>query len=137
MYKKLIIILLIFLITVNISRGENICDSEIDIIIEEIFNAIDKNDISEVRELIEHKPCIINSTRDMRTPLHWACLTGKKEIAELLLSKGADVNIKDNEGKIALHMAKTKEIAEMLIKKDFSVNALDNNGKTPDRKSVV
>jgi hypothetical protein len=29
------------------SAGENIHDSEIDIITEEIFNAIDKNDISE------------------------------------------------------------------------------------------
>jgi ankyrin repeat protein len=67
----------------------------------------------------------------MRTPLHWACFTGKKDIVELLLSKGADVNIKDNEGKIALHLAKTKEIAEMLVKKDSSVNAIDVNGKTP------
>jgi len=32
------------------------------------------------------------------TPLHWATVNGHKEIAELLIDKGADVNAKNDEG---------------------------------------
>ena len=32
------------------------------------------------------------------TPLHWAAREGHKEIVELLIAKGADVNAKDVDG---------------------------------------
>ena len=30
-----------------------------------------------------------------RTPLHWAAIYNSKEIGEILISKGADINAKD------------------------------------------
>jgi ankyrin repeat protein len=61
--------------------------------------------------------------RNGETPLHDAAT---KEVAELLISKGADVNAKNNDGVTPLHYAARygrKEVAELLIAKGAEVNA--------------
>jgi cytohesin len=65
-----------------------------------------------------------------RTPLHLAAEEGHKEIVELLISKGADLNAKGGRfGRTPLHQAATKEIAELLIAKGADVNAKFESGK--------
>jgi ankyrin repeat protein len=49
------------------------------------------------------------------TPLHDAARGGHKEIAELLIAKGADLNAKDNDGETPLDWAKG-ETADILRK---------------------
>ena len=72
---------------------------------------------------------------DPFTPLHWAALHGHKEIAELLITNGADVNATTAWGSTPLHKAAQnghKEIVELLIAKGADVNAKDNRlRKTP------
>ena len=69
------------------------------------------------------------------TPLHYAAVEGNKEVVELLITKGADVNAKDDQsGETPLHFAAFsghKEIVELLIAKGADVNAKDDDGKTP------
>ena len=53
------------------------------------------------------------------TPLHYAAANGHKEIAELLITKGADVNAKDEDGGTPLDVAiqfKELETADLLRK---------------------
>ena len=53
------------------------------------------------------------------TPLHDACSEGHKEIVELLISKGAVLNAKDQDGKTPLDKAEHQErtkIADLLRK---------------------
>jgi len=86
----------------------------------------------------------VNAKRgDFTTPLHLAAQGGYKEIAELLIAAGADVNAKNNWGSTPLHYAAEeglntpyeeeghKEIAELLIANGVDVNAKKNNGRTP------
>ncbi len=65
------------------------------------------------------------------TPLHFAALYDHKEIAELLIAKGADVNAKDKDGWTPLHETGKKDVAELLIAKGADVNAKDKEGLTP------
>ena len=68
------------------------------------------------------------------TPLHMAAIGGNKDIAELLIAKGADVNTKDDKGMTPLHWSastRVKEVTELLLAKGADFNAKDNNGKTP------
>lgn len=73
-----------------------------------------------------------------RSPLHWACTTGKKRLAEQLLTRArkpiADVNAVEIREKTALHMAATHsrdDIVEMLIQYGANVNARSDGGWTP------
>ena len=38
-----------------------------------------------------------------KTPLHWAALSGHKDVVELLLASKAEVNAKNNDGQTPLH----------------------------------
>ena len=70
------------------------------------------------------------------TFLHWASAGGQKEIVELLIAKGADVNATDGDGDTALHLAGSStariEIAELLISQGADVNAM--NMSPPGRR---
>ena len=68
------------------------------------------------------------------TPLLWAAGFGQKEVAVLLIAKGADANAKAKEGWTPLHYAtggNDKEIVELLIAKGADLNAKDVDGETP------
>ena len=70
----------------------------------------------------------------VKPPLHEAASRGHKEIAELLITAGADVKAKTDDGNTPLHSAAAKEhenIAELLIAKGADVNAKNKLGITP------
>ena len=56
-----------------------------------------------------------------------------KEMAELLISHGANINEKDEKGRTALHIAarkNRKEMAELLISHGANVNEKGKDGET-------
>ncbi len=70
----------------------------------------------------------------VRAPLDQAAGGGRKDIVQLLIAKGANVNTKTDEGSTPLHSAAANEhenIAELLIAKGADVNAKKKNGLTP------
>ena len=69
-----------------------------------------------------------------QTPLHNAATKGHKEVVELLIVAGVDVNAKNDEKGTPLHIAAYqghKEIAELLIAAGVDVNVKDDDGVTP------
>jgi ankyrin repeat protein len=76
-----------------------------------------------------------------RTPLYNAAWHAHREVAELLIAKGADVHAKDNVGGTPLHLTvrggndsnqvRYKRFVEMLISKGADVHAKNDYGETP------
>jgi ankyrin repeat protein len=75
-------------------------------------------------------------TRDRfgATPLIWASVTGRVEIAKLLLNAGAKVDAKDAKGRTSLIRAVPRghfEIAKILVENGADVNMRSKNNSTP------
>lgn len=68
------------------------------------------------------------------TPLHGAAMNGRREVVELLIAKGAEINAKAKDGDTPLHDASYEGkvgVAELLIARGADVNAADKSGDTP------
>ncbi|CAN0896474.1 26S proteasome non-ATPase regulatory subunit 10 [Linum grandiflorum] len=78
---------------------------------------------------VEGSESVVNSTDEEGwAPLHSAASIGSAPIVEILLSKGADVNLKNDGGRTALHYAASKgwlKIAEVLIAHGAKLNVKD------------
>lgn len=69
--------------------------------IEQFAWAVKTGDLKNVKDAIEKQGLSANyveATVNKRTPLHWAADYGQVEVIEYLLSKGANIEAKDNFG---------------------------------------
>jgi ankyrin repeat protein len=122
----------------------------------QIHDAACYRDLQKVKTLLENNPKLVFSKDKYGyAPLHWAALAGHKDVADLLLSKRADVNAKSNgrhtpmgfgnyEKKMLLvllqayyytplHLAVAnghKDIIELLLANNAEINAGDKYGFT-------
>jgi ankyrin repeat protein len=67
-----------------------------------------KHDHKEIAQLLIEKSDVNTmnmADTDDNTPLHEAAKLGNQEVMELLIEKGADLNVKDSDGKYPLHYA--------------------------------
>ena len=126
----------------------------------EIHEAAELGDLEKVRAYLEKDPKQINATDPKgRTVLGRAARSGKKELVEFLLDKGATedifaaaivghtdklaaflkqdpklINARDSGGKTALHWAALygqEKVMELLLAEKADVNSLDEDGFTP------
>lgn len=97
----------------------------------------------EVVELLLETECLIDGPQGQdevgRTPLHWACATGKPGLVLRLLTRHgrgqrANVDAVEQRNKTALHLAIAhgrEDIVELLLCHDADVNARSDGGWTP------
>ncbi|KAK9831130.1 hypothetical protein WJX74_004458 [Apatococcus lobatus] len=87
-----------------------------------------------VRQLLALPHCDRNAQdADGLTPLHWAASKGAGGILDLLIAKGANVNITSHDGWTPLHEAATNghvSAVKALIKAGVQVHAKTSNGLT-------
>ena len=68
------------------------------------------------------------SSRNGSTPLHQADMGNHREIVELLIAKGADVNMKNSEGETSLDIASDPEVNQT----EIAALLRKHGGKTGD-----
>ncbi len=101
----------------------------------ELIEAVGKRTLDEIKKLLA-QGADVNARDTMGvSPLHFAAARGDKEIAEHLISKGANVNAVDNIWKnTPLHTAARfgrSNIIEVLVSKGADLNAKYISGHTP------
>ena len=99
-----------------------------------IRNAVEFGNIEALKEFLDAGADVNEGkSRGDLTPLHYAAQYDHTEIAELLISKGADLNVRTRDGQTLLHrtaLYNHTATAELLIAHGVDVNAKANNGRT-------
>ena len=100
-----------------------------------LLKATQEGNIKAVKQHLAAGADVHAKSKFGRTPLDYAAEDGHKEIAELLIAEGADLNaVGGSFGETPLHTAAWnghKEVAELLIAKGADVNVKGNNSETP------
>ncbi len=105
----------------------------------EIHDAAAAGDLNKVRAILEADPTLLESKDGGgSTPLLSACAAQRVEVANYLLDKGADVNVRDRFRQTPLHRAcysylqgQDLALIQRLIDKGADVNAQGYNGLIP------
>ncbi|XP_012251432.1 ankyrin repeat and MYND domain-containing protein 2 [Athalia rosae] len=102
----------------------------------EIFTKISKNEIAELKTLlVANKIKIDFVDENGMTPLQHACYKGNKEIVQMLLDQGADVNSSQHEhAYTALHFAALSgnaDLCHLLMSHGARLTVTNSVGRTP------
>jgi len=119
--------LFIFTISLLISQTATCMD---------IFEAIKEGNLGRVQKLINENPEVVNAheRKYKNTPLHYAALCGKADIATLLLCNNADVNSQAARNNTPLHHACSCDhihVAQILIDYGANVFGCNKSRSTP------
>ena len=93
-----------------------------------LLSAAESGDVTDVSQSLVYGAYVNAKNHDGATPLHFATLSGHKDVAELLISRGADINAMEKHGGTPLYFAAVmgyKDIAELLIAKGAKIDTLN------------
>ena len=101
---------------------------------QDIFQAVTEGNTELVAKYLEKNPDLLNSKNaEAMTPLNLAAENDQFEVAKLLLKKGADPLLGDNENSGPIHLSAISgsvRIVDLLLENGVDIDAKDDNGLT-------
>ena len=98
------------------------------------FDAVEKNDLTRVKQLLNEGANIDKTDEFGYSSLHLASYKGLNEMARLLIDSDINVDIKDKNGQTALHYVALNnqfDLAELLLEKGANLTEEDVYGNQP------
>ncbi|XP_044929988.1 protein phosphatase 1 regulatory subunit 16A isoform X2 [Mustela nigripes] len=99
-----------------------------------LLEAAARNDLEEVRQLLESGVSPDLANEDGLTALHQSCIDDFREMVQQLLEAGAKVNARDSESWTPLHAAATcghLQLVELLVARGADLLAVNTDGNMP------
>ena len=100
----------------------------------EILAAVQKNDVTAVRTILDRNPSILRTRTPNGTLVLTAAFYGSADALKILLAAGADPNVRSEANYTTLHKAAAHgnpEIVRMLLDRGADPNATRDGGNTP------
>ena len=111
---------------------------ELELLLPKIHRAAKRGRANKLEMLLKQDPSLVNKRDSFgHAPLHYA---NSVKVARILLSQGADIDARNNDGVTPLHLTSLKTslseviglgLCKLLITSGADVNAQDNDGNTP------
>ena len=96
---------------------------------ENIWVAASDGDLARVSHLVEKEGCPVNAQDESGySPIHAAVSYGQHQLLIYLLSKGADVHLRDADGDTPLLVCDDPECFEELVKRGADLSVKNNEG---------
>jgi len=96
-----------------------------------IHLAASKGDLAHVKKFIEGGKDVNVKDIFGCTPLHWAVLADTNDVADFLIGRGAELAARDNTGFAPIMVARGQDMIELLISEGADVNVrMTGNGRT-------
>lgn len=129
------------MLRMSLALAMGILTSASPVFAQSLIGATFKGDLSQVRTLLDQGADVNGRDNQGVTPLHYAAQQGHNEIVELLISRGADVNLGTLKGGHApIHLACSQgqlEAVQLLTKHGADVTKVNQNGDTPLHVAAV
>lgn len=126
-----VIIACVLVIVLAFLRAGSQQDTNSDVVpsSEDIHLWVKRGNVDRVKILLEFNPDAVNfKDSEEKTPLHWAVYNNQRDIINVLLEAGANVNVTEVIGITPLHYAAERgyvEVVELLLDAGADVNAQD------------
>ncbi|KAG9050096.1 hypothetical protein FS837_007619 [Tulasnella sp. UAMH 9824] len=95
-----------------------------------IWVAAGDGDLGRVQELLDEGISPNAADENTYTPMHAAASYAHIPVLDLLLSRGGNVNITDEDGETPLFVVETVEVARYLLERGADMNHRNNEGET-------